>query len=417
MLVLTPSGYVSPATLDNGAAVCAFDLPTGAPIINHVENIDFVDYVVWCRWWSIEDVVPPFNWVRVNNSFVLFCEQNVWRNDGVSYTHARELQIGDIIYDDHDNRIIITSLESYEDRDAIWYRFDIDNDHSYIIDGLTVHNASISWTGTGSWTPSNTANWVGGVVPGSADVVTFPASTGTCTVNFGGTISVQSITMGAFTSTWDNSVNNNNITLSAAAGFSGSGGATRTIKLGSATYNLTATAANWTFTTTTGLTFTGSSATVNFSGGTQGQRVFNGGGLSYGTLTLGANAGQGASAGALYQILQANTFGTLNLSSAFIQLPSLAITTVTNVFNAAGTPGAPIALSTSNILSNAQLAVASGCTLAWAAMQNITINGGSLTAIDSFDLGGNVNGTGTISIKPPSGLASSPIIIGRGTPY
>ena len=38
----TPSGYKSPSALANGDDVCAFDMVSGAPIINQVENIDFV---------------------------------------------------------------------------------------------------------------------------------------------------------------------------------------------------------------------------------------------------------------------------------------------------------------------------------------------------------------------------------------
>src|SRR5689334_24115345 len=103
--------------------------------------------------------------------------------------------------------------------------------------------ASRFWVGgTGTWDSSDTTHWAatsggagGQSVPGSGDTVTFDGSSGggTVTLNFGGTITVQSITMGAFTGTWDNSVNNNDITVTASGScFSGSGSGTRTIKLG-----------------------------------------------------------------------------------------------------------------------------------------------------------------------------------------
>lgn len=408
MQVLTPTGYVHPSSLSNGAELCAFDVATGTPIINYVENIDYVDYREWCRWWQVEDTVPPFNWVRINDTLLLFREQSVWRN-GLEVCHARDIEVGDEIYDDQDNLVLVTKVEEYEDRDAVWYRFDVTGDHSYIVDGLTVHNASRFWVGgTGSLTPSNTTNWAassggasGASVPGSADTATWDGSSGagTTTLNFGGTWTVQSITMGAFTGTWDNSVNNNNVTVSAAGGISGTGTATRTIRLGSATYNLTAANPTWNFTTVTNLTFTGSSATVQFSGGSTGQRQFNGGGQSYGSLVLGANGGNGTP----YQITGANTIGTLSVTApAFIQWPALATNTISNAFNLSGSLGSYIFFGVSNILSTATLSLPSGGSLNWAALQGITVTNGTLTATNSFDLLGNINGSGgTVTIKPP----------------
>lgn len=408
MQILTPSGYVSPASLANGGEVCAFDENSGRAIINTVENIDFVDYEEWCRWWKMEDEVPSFDWYRINDSYSLFREQSVWRN-GTNVCHARDLVVGDTIYDDHDDPVEIISIVKVTDESLLWYRFDISGEHSYIVDGLTVHNASRFWVGgTASWTAANTASWAatsgaagGQTVPGSSDTATFDGSSGagTVTVNFGGTITIQSLTMGAYTGSWLNDVNNNNITCSAAGGVSGSGIATRTIRLGTATYNLTATNPTWNFTTTTGLTFTGSSATINFSSGTPAQRQFLGGSLSYGTLTLSANGTNGG----IYQITGANTFGTLNLTApVFIQWPALAINTITNALTAAGNVGSYIFFSVSNVLSTASISLPAGGSLNWAALQAITVRDGTLTAYNSFDLGGNVNGvSGVVTIKPP----------------
>lgn len=407
MQVLTPSGYKHPSALADGDEVCAFDLTTGAPIINTVENINFVDYAEWCRWWSVEETVPPFTWYRVNGTFLLFREQLIWRNDGVSYTHARELQVGDTIFDDHDASIIVTSIEeTSEDRDGVWYRFHVSGDHSYIADGLTVHNASISWTGTGSWTPSNTANWVGGVVPGSSDTAVFPASTGTCTLNFGGTITLQAITLTAFTSTWDNSVNNNNVTLSTGANaWNGSGTGTRTIKLGTATYAFTNAAGGWNMGVTTNLTFTGNASTITFTGASTGNRTFAGGTLSYGTVNFGTCSGSGfvaVSAGA--------TFGTLTFTAPM----RMQFASGTYTFNAAAYNGsaANINYFFSASPGTQTTIAASGSTFAWAAFRDVNFTG-SPTCADCFDLGDNAG----MTVVPPAGLASAPIVIRAGTPY
>ncbi len=436
MQILTPSGYKHPSTLSNGDEVCAFDENnTGQAIVNTIENIDFVDYKEWCRWWMMEDMVPSFDWYRINGDTMLFREQSVWRN-GINVCHARDLVVGDVIYDDNDDELVIASIETVTDESLLWYRFDISGDHSYIVDSLTVHNASRFWVlGTGTWNAATTTNWSassggagGQSVPGSADTVTFNASsvvlntTALITLNFGGTITIQSLDMTLFsrntsgTATWDNSVNNNNMTFSASGAFNNSGSGTRVVKLGSATYNMTANNPTWQFTTTTNLTFTGSSATINFSGATGGQRQFSGGALSYGTLTLGANSL--AAGGNPYQITGANTFGTLNVTGpANVQFPAAATTTITNAFTFAGTPGSPIQLFSANVLAASTLNLASGCTLSWGALQGLSISAGSLVAIDSFDLGGNVNSGGTITISPPSGLSPAPMVVRGGAQY
>src|SRR6266576_4143966 len=112
MQILTPSGYKHPSTLSNGDEVCAFDENnTGQAIVNTIENIDFVDYKEWCRWWMMEDMVPSFDWYRINGDTMLFREQSVWRN-GINVCHARDLVVGDVIYDDNDDELVIASIET-----------------------------------------------------------------------------------------------------------------------------------------------------------------------------------------------------------------------------------------------------------------------------------------------------------------
>jgi hypothetical protein len=103
------------------------------------------------------------------------------------------------------------------------------------------------------------------------------------TLNFGGTMTIQSLAMGSFTGPWDNSANSNNITVSTSFGLSGAG--SRSYNPGSTTYTITSSTGSWNFAGTSGATFNGSSSTIVFSGGT-GTKTFTGGDKTYGTITL-----------------------------------------------------------------------------------------------------------------------------------
>ena len=412
MQVLTPSGYKSPAMLANDDEISAFDAVTGAPIINHVENIDSVDYAEWCRWWQLEETIPPFAWYRINGSLILFREQSVWRN-GANVCHARDLVVGDEIYDDADQPISIASIEAFEDESLIFYRFDIDGDHSYIVDGVSVHNASRFWVGgTGTWDLSTTTNWAassGGAgsqsVPGSSDTVTFDGNSGggTATLNFGGTVTVQSITLGGYTSgTFDNSVNNNNVTLSGSGGFSLTGTATRTVKLGNATYTLSSATATWDLNNGSNLTLTASSAVITFSGA--GVRSFRGGDRTYGTVNFGAAAASG-----LISVQGSNTFATLNITAPnLIELQAGASMTVTNAVAWAGSSTNQIGIITSSNNSTSSMALASGSTAQWCGIRGLSVTGSTLTATNSFNLGNNIG----ITITSPSGGGVVGYVIG-----
>ncbi len=382
MQILTPSGYVHPSALADGSDVCAFDENnTGVSIVNKIEDISFVDYAEWCRWWKLEDETPLYNWVRVNGEHVLFREQSVWRN-GNNVVHARDLVVGDVIYDDQDRDILITSVAEFEDRDAIWY-------------GLTVHNATRFWVGgTASMTSSNTTNWAatsgtagGQSVPGSADSATWDSLSGggTTTMNFGGTWTVQSVAMGAFTGTWDNSVNNNNVTCSASAGFNGSGGGTRSIKMGSATYSLSNNTAQLNFTTTTGLTLTAGSSTITFSGATTGSRSFFGGAQTFGTVNFGACTGA-----AFITMTGGWNIGTCNYTApSYIQFSSGTYTHNATAYN--GSPGSYLAFYTSS--AGVQITIAaSGSTFSWCSFRDINFTG-SPTCQNCVDLGNNAGMT------------------------
>ncbi|WFU28353.1 hypothetical protein QA649_19685 [Bradyrhizobium sp. CB1717] len=268
--------------------------------------------------------------------------------------------------------------------------------------------ASRFWVGgTGTWDSSDTTHWAassggagGQSVPGSADQVIFDGSSGggTVTLNFGGTITVQQISMGSFTGTWDNSVNNNNITVSAGSGngFSLTGTATRTIKLGSATYTLTNASGVWNFGTTNNATFTGSSATIAFTNG----GTFTGGDKTYGTLSLAALTGANA-----YSIGGTNTFSNVSITApCWIEFASSQ--TFSGAVNWAGSSGSVIALMPNSSGSQRTLAFAAGSTLQWCALRGVA-NTGSPTITNSFDLGNN---SGASIGAPGSGAAVSFVI-------
>ncbi len=407
MRVLTPSGYKDPADIAVNDAVCAFDLETGAPIINWVEVVERVDYVEWMRWWEIEAETPEFAWYRINGQpDLLFREQSIWRN-GTNVCHARDLVPGDILHDAADNDTIIISIEKVVDPTLVWYRFDISGDHSYIVDGITVHNASRFWVGgTGTWDSSTQTHWGTSTgagnpasVPGSADTVTLDGASGggTVTVNFGGTITIQSMTMGAFTGTFDNSVNNNNITVTNASGgtLNWTGSGTRTYKLGTATYTISGSGASFSTATTTGLTYTGNTgATIAFTGVGTSQRAFTGGSVSHGTVTINSITGAGN-----FLFNGSNNIQALSITAPnFVMIQFGTTLTITAAFTITGTQTGPIYISTSSLGTICTIAAAAGSTALWCAFRDVTVTGNAVVAKNSFDLGNNT----LLPITPPS---------------
>jgi hypothetical protein len=116
---------------------------------------------------------------KINDKWNIFKNQSIWAN--LRVVHGQDLQIGDIIYNDKDEDVEITSI--VDDIAEGWWRLSVSGDHSYIADDLTLHNASRYWVGGGSsanWNATGNTNWgstSGGSnnasVPTSADDVTF----------------------------------------------------------------------------------------------------------------------------------------------------------------------------------------------------------------------------------------------------
>lgn len=271
--------------------------------------------------------------------------------------------------------------------------------------------ASRFWVGgTGTWDASDTTHWAatsggagGQSVPGTGDTVTFDANSGggTVTLNFGGTITIQSLATGAFTGTWDNSVNNNNVTFTASAGWTNNGSGTRTLKLGSATYTIQSGTGDWTFGTTTNLTFLGSTSAIVMGGSTSTQKTFSGGGLTYGTVTFGASSGSG-----YFTVTGSNTIGTLNVTGPNRVLFTNSTTQTVSTTNLNGTSSGQILIESVNITVTAAFAVTT-FTGAWTAFRAMAFTG-SPTATNSFNLGNNSG----ITINAPASGTGGGIIGG-----
>ncbi len=263
--------------------------------------------------------------------------------------------------------------------------------------------------GTGTWDASDTTHWStttggggGASVPGSSDAATFDGSSGGGTVTvYAGPITIQSITMGAFTGTLDFATNNPNVTLTATGGLSGTGSGTRTLNMGSGTWTFTSTgtATPLNFATVTNLTFSGASSVVVLPTGTASRRTLSLGTLTWGTITIAANSSGGAVA-----IGNAATIGTLNITGPnVVTFPNAATTTISNAITWTGAVSTPIGILSNSDNTVATLAVATASTVTGCVFRLITFTGaGAKVANNSIDLGLN---TGVTITNPSGGMS------------
>src|SRR5262249_44671851 len=153
--------------------------------------------------WGIDEKgernLPAMPWQAfiVNDERIVHGDQSIWvghqgwavrkgKLDAPRVVHGRDLTVGDILFSDRDEQILVKSVKPLE-VDG-WWRFEISGDHSYIVDGLTLHNASRFWVGGGAstnWNATSNTNWAattGGAnnqtAPGSTDTATFDANSG-----------------------------------------------------------------------------------------------------------------------------------------------------------------------------------------------------------------------------------------------
>jgi hypothetical protein len=278
-------------------------------------------------------------------------------------------------------------------------------------------------TVTCTWDASSTAMWsttsggaTGASVPGSGDAVIFNGATCvggvTCTITINTTVTVVSIDWGACTASTngciiDFSVNNNNVTVSGGSGngINGAGTGTRKWLCGTGTFTFSSATNNeslWDLSTTTNLD-AGSvfnTCPMTASGSGTGNNSFSGGGKSYGTVTFAA------ASGSVRTLSGNNTFATLVIGAGEILSFGNASMTITNALTVTGTSANPIGLRG---LPNAvaTLAIASGSTGTWMAIEGITFTGNTFVATNSLNMGRNTNATITV---PATGGGSAPCI-------
>lgn len=233
-------------------------------------------------------------------------------------------------------------------------------------------------------TPSDTSIWsatsgggTGASVPGSSDTVTMNASSCvggvpcTVTLNWGGTWTVQSITAGAFTNgTFDNSVNNNDITVTAnGTSLNFNGSSVRTYNLGTATYTISGTSGGFSI-AANNLTLNASSATLNITG-TGDRNVLIGSGVNWaGSINISAGTSITYNAGGSPD----NSVGALYIAPQTVIIPFGTRLISVAPLNWIGTPSNPYNFrSTANNLQG-QILVASGSVINWASLKDMVGN-------------------------------------------
>ena len=283
---------------------------------------------------------------------------------------------------------------------------------SLLLSVVSADAAARFWVGgTGTWDASDQTHWSSTTgpgnapqtVPGAGDTVTFDANSGGGTVTVNTTINVTSITMGAFGGTLDFAANDNNVTL---VTFSNSGTGTRTFNMGDGTWTITTPSATpWDQGTITNLTFASNASTLVIapSSARTAQALVNlGASLTYNAITI--NDPVLASTVERAPILftsTTNTITTFSITNTYsIKFTGNTTTTITNGFSYSGALGTALLIASTDNNSQATISVGGTVSLEWTAIQNIIKAGaGSITATNSFDLGGN---SATITITSPS---------------
>lgn len=306
--------------------------------------------------------------------------------------------------------------------------------------GLTpAHAITCFWVGgTGSYDNVNVASWanasggtagtcgaVGNIPKNAVDVATFDgasgggtvtvcgASTTTCPTG-SGSLAIQQITMGAFTGTLDFATNNPNVTLSAS--LSTTGTATRTLNMGNGAWTWTGTVAGspFDFTNSTGLTLNQNSSTWTVAPSSAPTGNIQMGlplaAFTINNLTLNVPSISASQRRQTMIFFNGGTITNLTVTNAqSIMISGNAIMTVTNGFSFnGGNASQQMLIESQNVNSVATLATTGNVTCSYCAIQNITKTGGSFTATNSFDLGGNTG----VTITPPSSGSGGRIIGG-----
>lgn len=281
---------------------------------------------------------------------------------------------------------------------------------------IPAFSADRYWVGgAGTWDGADTTHWSGSSggaggssVPGSGDVAIFDGSSGGGTVTVNTTVTIQQITMGAFTGTLDFATNDNNVNLSVA--FSGTGTGTRTLNMGDGTWTISGTTGSvWNMTTVTNLTFNANGSTILLAATSTGGRTFVGGGLTYNNTSIS----ESGTTGAIFTLSGSNTFNALDIIAPIsLNFANGTTTTINTAFDWAGTSANPLSISAASANGTNITVDGTGTnTISWASVRSITFvttGGVTYTATNSFDMRGSTG----VTITAPSGGTGGSIIGG-----
>lgn len=269
---------------------------------------------------------------------------------------------------------------------------------------------------TCTWDNTNTGMWsttsggaTGASVPGSGDIAIFDAATctggTTCTTTVAATINgtntIQGLTMGACTASTtgciiDFSVNNPSFTIGTTADLSGTG--VRTLRMGSGTWSLSSASAIWTAATSTNMTLTAGTSTINFIATSNvALRQFLGGGLTYSSVTFSSPStflGQSQ-----ITFSGSNTYSQLNFNAPNTVSFGGTTQTITRGFTWTGSSTAPLIFLGSTNANTGTISSASNGTITGAVPVGLTFSGGgTFTCTGCF----NPQNTTGITITTPS---------------
>ena len=264
-------------------------------------------------------------------------------------------------------------------------------------------------------TAADTSIWgtvsggTGASVPGSGDAVILDAGTcvggTTCTATMGAAYNPtwQGVTQSACTASTagcilDLSANNNSVTVTGNNCYVNTGSGTRTLTLGSGTWTCSGNFAVWNVAAS--MTLNAGTSNINLTGSGV---TFTGGGKTYSTVTFGAIATSTGS----NVINSANTFDTLTVTAPNRLVFNGGTNTVTTMTNVTGSSSQQVLINGNN--SSPTMSSANNFTCTWCALYGMNFSGGgTFTAPNSFNLGGNTG----ITITVPSGGGGGRIIGG-----
>ncbi len=213
--ILTPFGYKNASDLEVGDQVIGFDDETNTQVTNTVEKIEIITPKHYNYWEQDEEgtytrlVEVPFTFYRINNQYELFKDQSILANGRV--VHASELHIGDTLTNSDGEHILIDSITETTAHTS-WVKLSVSGNHTYIEDGLVLHNASRYWVGGGSnanWSATGNTNWGSASntrdnasVPGASDDVFFDGvGFGNSASTLSASISINSLDMTGYANT------------------------------------------------------------------------------------------------------------------------------------------------------------------------------------------------------------------------